>query len=332
MVNNSWKKGLVLGIILLFAGASVIPIISGDDIDSNLTSNKSKYIKKVCIKGDRDQIDQSQLVIENDGQIIRDNIWGAQGIKPTYKIQTRVFLAICKIGNPPNDVTISIRDSLSGPDLTITSIPKDQIPPYPGILWLEANYDDVEVIPQQSYYIVARTTGGESSNYYLWYGSTGNPYPNGELWYSEDYGYWWGVIWDKDLCFETYGRDNFPPQDPDLDGPLSGKVGTSYEYSMVANDPDGDDLIYCFDFGDGSGEICIGPFSNGETGYFSHTWTSEGTYIISAKASDIHGAEGDTVTLEVTMPRSRSIQNPFLSWILQRFPNAFPILRQLLEL
>ena len=101
---------------------------------------------------------------------------------------------------------------------------------------------------------------------------------------------------------------------------------------MVANDPDGDDLIYCFDFGDGSGEICIGPFPNGETGYISHTWTSEGTYIISAKASDIHGAEGDTVTLEVTMPRSRSIQNPFLSWILQKFPNAFPILRHMLGL
>ena len=125
---------------------------------------------------------------------------------------------------------------------------------------------------------------------------------------------------------------NEPPQDPDLDGPLRGKVGTSYEYSMVANDPDGDDLTYCFDFGDGSGEICIGPFSNGETGYINHTWTEDGTYIISAKASDIHGAESDTVTLEVTMPRSRSIQNPFLSWILQKFPNAFPILRQLLGL
>ena len=302
MVNNSWKKGLVLGIILLFAGASVIPIISGDDIDSNLTSNKSKYIKKVCIKGDRDQIDQSQLVIENDGQIIRDNIWGAQGIKPTYKIQTRVFLAICKIGNPPNDVTISIRDSLSGPDLTITSIPKDQIPPYPGILWLEANYDDVEVIPQQSYYIVARTTGGDSSNYYLWYGSTGNPYPNGELWYSEDYGYWWGVIWDKDLCFETYGRDNLPPNAPTITGPNSGKAGISYDFTFKAVDPDGDYFYYYIDWGDGDVVEWFGPYSSGEIIELSHTWTEEDTYTISARAMDTWGAIGEWGTLEVEMP------------------------------
>ena len=162
-----FRKGLVFSIIVLFFGISVIPIISGNDIDSSLTSNNIKYIKKVDTKGDRDQIDQSQIDIDNTGQIFRDNIWGAQGIKPTYKIQTRVFLAICKIGNPPNDVTISIRDSLAGPDLTIASIPKNQIPSYPGILWLEVDYDDIEVIPQQSYHIVARTTGGDSSNYYL---------------------------------------------------------------------------------------------------------------------------------------------------------------------
>ena len=305
MQKSLVRKGMVLGIIVLFVGASIIPIISGDDIDSNLTSNKSKYIKKVCTKGDRDQIDQSQLVIENDGQIIRDNIWGAQGIKPTYKIQTRVFLAICKIGNPPNDVTISIRDSLSGPDLTITSIPKDQIPPYPGILWLEANYDDVEVIPQQSYYIVARTTGGDSSNYYLWYGSTGNPYPNGELWYSEDYGYWWGVIWDKDLCFETYGRDNLPPNAPTITGPNSGKAGISYDFTFKAVDPDGDYFYYYIDWGDGDVVDWFGPYESGDEIELNHTWMEEDTYTISARAKDSWGAIGEWGTLEVEMPESQ---------------------------
>jgi hypothetical protein len=332
MQKSLVRKGLVLGIIILFVGASIIPIISGDDIDSNLTSNKSKYIKKVCTKGDRDQIDQSQLVIENDGQIIRDNIWGAQGIKPTYKIQTRVFLAICKIGNPPNDVTISIRDSLSGPDLTITSIPKDQIPPYPGILWLEANYDDVEVIPQQSYYIVARTTGGDSSNYYLWYGSTGNPYPNGELWYSEDYGYWWGVIWDKDLCFETYGRDNLPPNTPTITGPAEGHYGEPYDYTFITTDMDGDDVYYYIEWGDDTFEDWIGPYESGEEVIRSHTWDEQGEFTLRAKAKDIFDAESDWGTLEVTMPVNQQVTNSLLQMILERFPYAFPILRQLLGL
>ncbi len=332
MRKNQIRKGFVLGIIMMFVGASVIPIISGDDIDSNLTSNKSKYIKKVCIKGDRDQIDQSQLVIENDGQIIRDNIWGAQGIKPTYKIQTRVFLAICKIGNPPNDVTISIRDSLSGSDLTITSIPKDQIPPYPGILWLEANYDDVEVIPQQSYYIVARTTGGDSSNYYLWYGSTGNPYPNGELWYSEDYGYWWGVIWDKDLCFETYGRDNLPPNAPTITGPNSGKAGLSYEYTFTSTGPDGDDVKYYIEWGDGNSEWTNDFTASGTPVTVSHIWTSQDTYTITAKAQDEYGLEGPEGTLVVTMPVNQQSHSWWFLQFLQNHPRMFPIIRHMLEL
>ena len=328
-----FRKGLVLGIIVLFVGASVIPIISGSDICSNLTSNKNIFIKKISTKGDRDQIDQSQLVIENDGQIIRDNIWGAQGITPIYQIQTRLFVAICKIGTPPNDVIISIRDSLSGPDLTSFSIPKDQIPPYPGILWLEANYDDIEVTPQQSYYIVARTTGGDDSNYYLWYGSNGNPYPDGELWYSEDYGYWWGVIWDMDLCFETYGRENLPPNAPTITGTTSGDVGTSYDYDFTAIDPDGDDIAeYIVNWGDGPDETITGPFASGSPATGSHTWTSQGTFTIKAKAKDIYGVEGDWGYLEVTMPRNKVLHNTLFLRLLEWFPNAFPILQYIFRL
>ncbi|MBU1941839.1 MAG: PKD domain-containing protein, partial [Candidatus Thermoplasmatota archaeon] len=247
--------------------------------------------------------------------------------------QTRVFVAICKIGNPPNDVTISIKGSLSGPDLTSTSIPKDQIPPYPGILWLEANYDDVEVIPQQSYYIVARTTGGDGSNYYLWYGSTGNPYPGGELWYSEDYGYWWGVIWDMDLCFETYGRDNLPPDAPTITGPNSGKPGISYDYTFNAMDLDGDDVRYIIDWNDTSFDTtAYVPF--GTDVIVSHTWSAEGSYTITAKAEDEFGLIGPETTKTVTMPRDKALDSNFilLEWLFERFPNAFPILRFVLRL
>lgn len=326
MQKYIFRKGLVLGIIVLFVGASIIPIISGSDICSNLRSNK-----KISTKGDRDQIDQSQLNIENDGQIIRDNIWGAQGIEPTYKIQTRVFVAICKIGTPPNDVIISLRDSLSGPDLTSFSLPKDQIPPYPGILWLEANYDDVEVTPQQSYYIVARTTGGDDSNYYLWYGSTGNPYPDGALWYSEDYGYYWGVIWDMDLSFQTYGRENLPPNAPTITGPNSGKPGTSYDYTFNAMDGDGDDIRYIIDWGDTtSNTTSFNPSGTDVT--VSHTWTEGGTYTITAYAEDSFGLAGPSNTLDVTMPRDKFILKTLLQRFLERFPIAFVILQYISRL
>jgi hypothetical protein len=331
MQKYALKKGFVLGIILLFVGASVIPIISGSDIESNQISNFKQYIKKTNTKGDRDQIDQSQLDIENDGQIFRDNIWAAQGIKPIYKIQTRTFVAICKTGNPPNDVIISLRDSLSGSDLTSSLIPKDQIPPYPGILWLEANYDDVEVIPQQSYFIVAQTTGGDESNYYLWFGSTGNPYPNGELWYSEDYGYWWGVIWDKDLCFETYGRENLPPNAPTITGPATGKPGETYDYTFNTMDGDGDDLRYIIDWGDSTSDTTDYVESSTDV-IVSHTWTEGGSFTIKANAEDEFGMIGPESTKIVTMPRNKATDNVLLYRFLERFPKLFPVMKKLFEL
>jgi len=326
-----FRKGLVLGIITLFIGVSVIPIISGDDIDSSISSNNYKYIKKVGTKGDRDQIDQSQIDIDNTGQIFRNNIWGAQCIKPTYIIQTRVFLAICKTGNPPNDVTISIRDSLSGADLTTTYIPKDQIPSYPGILWLEANYQDIIVTPQQSYYIVARTTGGDDSNYYLWFGSNGNPYPVGEPWYSEDYGYWWGIIYDMDLCFETYGRDNLFPEAPIISGPNSGLPGISYDFTFNAVDPDGDDVRFIIEWGDLTSDLTE-FVTSGTDVTLSHIWTSKGSYTITVKAMDTYGMVGPESTKTIIIPRNKASGNLLFFQLFERFQNTFPIIQNIFRL
>ena len=331
MKKKLLSKMLVIAVILLFIGASVLPIISGVDIDYSNTSNNHKYIKDKSSKGDRDQIDQSQLVIENDGQIFRDNIWAAQGIKPIYKIQTRVFVAICKTGNPPNDVIISLRDSLSGSDITTTAIPKDQIPPYPGILWLEANYDDVEVTPHQSYYILATTTGGDESNYYLWFGSTGNPYPNGELWYSEDYGYWWGVIWDKDLSFETYGRENLPPNEPTITGPATGKPGETYDYILNAMDGDADDLRYIIDWGDSTLDT-TDYVTSGTDILVSHTWTAGGSFTITVKAEDEFGLSGPESKKIVTMPRIKATNIALLLRFFDQLLGQFPVMNNLFEL
>ncbi|MCK4332544.1 MAG: Zn-dependent exopeptidase M28, partial [Thermoplasmatales archaeon] len=65
-----------------------------------------------------------------------------------------------------------------------------------------------------------------------------------------------------------------------------------------------------------------------------HTWSEKGDYTIKAKAKDIHDAEGPEGTLEVTMPKNKAFNFnfPLLNWLFERFPNAFPILRHLLEL
>jgi len=102
---------------------------------------------------------------------------------------------------------------------------------------------------------------------------------------------------------------NNPPKKPIIEGPPSGKTGTSYDYNFCSSDPDGDNISYCVDWGDGAGEVCLGPFPSGTCITQSHNWTSDGTYTIKAKARDVNQAESEYATLPISMPKSKSILN-----------------------
>jgi hypothetical protein len=129
----------------------------------------------------------------------------------------------------------------------------------------------------------------------------------------------------------TIAAANQPPTAPDIEGSTSGKAGVQYTYGFCSTDPDGDNITVCINWGDGSGDVYIGPFPSGVCATATHTWFKQGTYLIKAKASDGQ-AESDWSTLEVTMPRNKIVHTLFILRLFERFPNAFPILRQLLEL
>ena len=86
------------------------------------------------------------------------------------------------------------------------------------------------------------------------------------------------------------------------------KEGELLRILINATDKDGDDLRYCIDWGDGSSELWTGYYSSGETATISHTWNETGTYTIKVKAKDEGQVETEWVSLEVSMPHSRSIQ------------------------
>jgi outer membrane protein assembly factor BamB len=126
--------------------------------------------------------------------------------------------------------------------------------------------------------------------------------------------------------------NNQPPITPTIDGPASGKIGHTYDYMILSNDPDEDNISYYVNWGDGTNTGWIGPFVTGEEQTVSHTWETDGTYIIQAKAKDGNGAESDWGTLSVTMPTLYKIPfQQFWMRVLERFPNAFPILRYILK-
>ena len=126
---------------------------------------------------------------------------------------------------------------------------------------------------------------------------------------------------------------NEAPDAPDIDGLTSGKAGTEYDYNFTAIDPDGDDVKYFIDWGDGNTEWTDFA-SSGTPVIVSHTWVEKDTYIITAKAKDVFDAEGPEGTLDVSMPMSLAFNFNFnlLNWLFERFPNAFPVLRNLLRL
>ncbi len=135
-----------------------------------------------------------------------------------------------------------------------------------------------------------------------------------------------------DLCLiktdENGGMTN-PPDTPTITGETNGSNHQKYSYTILTTDPDNDDVKYLIDWGDNTTET-TGLITSGDQIVVSHRWDKKGSYAIMVKAIDENFAESDWTTLTVTMPCSYNPMQHFFDWLLQRFPNAFPLLRQLL--
>ena len=85
------------------------------------------------------------------------------------------------------------------------------------------------------------------------------------------------------------GLPSHPPEQPVLTGPDSGIVNELCVFSAVTTDPDGDDLYYLFDWGDGHDSGWLGPFTSGDTATESYAWDASGSYDITVVAKDEYG-------------------------------------------
>ena len=139
---------------------------------------------------------------------------------------------------------------------------------------------------------------------------------------------------DPSLLLEG-AYENTPPNKPTISGPTKGKPGESYDYTFSTIDPDGDDVYYWIEWFEGCPSVYWdGPHSSGAEIVKSNTWENRGTYIITVKAKDEHGAESIwSDPLTISMPKNRILNsNPLLLQFLEHHPYLFPILRFLLNL
>jgi hypothetical protein len=122
------------------------------------------------------------------------------------------------------------------------------------------------------------------------------------------------------------------PEKPTIIGEINGKPKKEYEYKFVSNDANLDDIEYCIDWGDNTGELWIGPYPSGFEASSNHTWSEKGNYTIRAKARDTYSAESEWATLEVSMPKNKAIStNLFLQRLIHRFPMFEKILNQIIS-
>jgi predicted Rdx family selenoprotein len=127
--------------------------------------------------------------------------------------------------------------------------------------------------------------------------------------------------------------DNQPPDKPSIDGPISGKLNTEYEFSFNATDPNDDAVMYIIDWGDDNTEWT--EYGNSGVEFIlKHSWGASGKYTIKVQAIDFYGASSEWSKLSVTMPRDKTFNSILLSLynFLQFKPNLIPILRQILGL
>jgi len=122
-------------------------------------------------------------------------------------------------------------------------------------------------------------------------------------------------------------RFNTQPDKPTIIGPSSGKPGKPYSFTASTTDPNGDQISYLWDWGDGNFSEWL------DTPEATYTWEQEAKFNISVRAKDIYGAESDwSEPLSFSAPKNKPyINTPFLNF-LENHLHMFPLLRQLLGL
>ncbi len=123
---------------------------------------------------------------------------------------------------------------------------------------------------------------------------------------------------------------NYAPNIPIITGPAGGKAGLEYNYTFFATDPTGDDICYYVDWSDSTTTGWTDFVASGTEITLTHTWFESGTYIIKVKAKDVYGAESNWGTLQVSMPRNYMSENSLLFKFMEKFLQAFPLLRHLM--
>jgi hypothetical protein len=297
---------IIMMIILIPLNAYGIEYLNGKNVNISLSE---EVLDQFQIESNEELWGLSIFYVDSqDFQFI------AQSFIPTIKSLTKIELYLWDVAES-GELEVSIRSDLDGPNLAFTTINSDDIPGRDDKSWISIDIPDIELDIGETYYIVCEAFDSR----YAWIYSGDNPYENGKM--HNNQSSWTYAINHMDTCFKTYGY-NDAPNLPEINGPSRGKPGETYDFSIVTTDSENHNIYYCINWGDGSDEICVGPYSSGEEITVQKSWSEKGTYAVKVKARDELGTESDWSTLEVSMPKTKSLSvfNPWFNRLIERFP------------
>ena len=96
----------------------------------------------------------------------------------------------------------------------------------------------------------------------------------------------------------TIYQANLPPIINSITGETNGHQNISYSYNIDATDPDGDNITYNVNWGDGSGDISS-ALEDGIIYTANHIWNAPGDYTVTVYAEDEQGAQSNYETINV---------------------------------
>jgi len=100
-------------------------------------------------------------------------------------------------------------------------------------------------------------------------------------------------------------RSNHRPDVPSVPaGPDFCLKDSTYAFTTVASDPDGDSVALRFDWGDSSVSFWQGWFASGETVEFTHAWSDTGAYEVRVSAQDqrlVMSESSDSLRVQVVI-------------------------------
>jgi hypothetical protein len=135
-----------------------------------------------------------------------------------------------------------------------------------------------------------------------------------DLWYYTRFEMFeWGSLWgNPDL---TVGVVSSPPETPTKpEGPEKWTIDIEATFKSTTTDPDGDNIDYLFDWGDGNNSGWVGPYGSGQTGQASHAWTELGEYKVKVIARDQFGVPSEwSEPANITIVENDPPEKPMIS-------------------